>query len=97
MHFALDSAVVEAQNMLSSHGGFLTVAMYHHGETIYCNLILTHYHETKKRAHDSEVVRAKQVEPWCAQLQTSIGHQPADKSFASEPSLNPRPDPKSCN
>ena len=32
--FALDSAVVEAQKMLSSHGGFLTFAMYHHRETI---------------------------------------------------------------
>ena len=32
--FALDSAVVEAQKMLSSHEGFLTIAMYHYGETI---------------------------------------------------------------
>ena len=32
--FALDSAVVEAQKMLSLHGGFLTIAMYHHRETI---------------------------------------------------------------
>ena len=32
--FALDSAVVEAQTMLSSHGGFLAIAMYHHRETI---------------------------------------------------------------
>ena len=31
--FALDSAVVETKNMLSSHGGFLTIAMYHHRET----------------------------------------------------------------
>ena len=31
--FALDSAVVEAQNV-SSHGGFLTIAMYHHREII---------------------------------------------------------------
>ena len=30
---ALDSAVVEAQKMLCSHGGFLTIAMYHHRET----------------------------------------------------------------
>ena len=34
---ALDSAVDEAQKMLSSHGGFLTIAMYHHGETIESN------------------------------------------------------------
>ena len=27
--FALDSAVVEAQKLLCSHGGFLTIAMYH--------------------------------------------------------------------
>ena len=27
--FALDSAVDEAQTMLSLHGGFLTIAMYH--------------------------------------------------------------------
>ena len=32
--FALDSAVVEVQEMFSSHGGFLTNAMYHHGETL---------------------------------------------------------------
>ena len=36
MHFtgtksALDSAVVEVQEMFSSHGGHLTNAMYHHG------------------------------------------------------------------
>ena len=31
--FALDSAVVEVQEMFSSHGGHLTNAMYHHGET----------------------------------------------------------------
>ena len=30
--FALDSAVVEVQEMFSSHGGHLTNAMYHHGE-----------------------------------------------------------------
>ena len=32
--FALDSAVVEAQNMFSLHGGFLTIAMHHRRETI---------------------------------------------------------------
>ena len=31
--FALDSAVVEVQEIFSSHGGHLTNAMYHHGET----------------------------------------------------------------
>ena len=32
--FALDSAVVEVQEMFSSHGSLLTTAMYHHGETL---------------------------------------------------------------
>ena len=44
--------------MLSSHGGFLTIAMYHHRETIFIKL--THYDETEKRAHDSQ--RKPQVE-----------------------------------
>ena len=35
--FAIDSAVVEAHKMLNSHGGFLTIAMYHQRETIYSN------------------------------------------------------------
>ena len=30
--FALDSAVVEVQEMFSSHGGHLTNAMYYHGK-----------------------------------------------------------------
>ena len=43
-------------NMLSSYGGFQGIAMYHHRN----NLIkLTHYDETKKRAHDSQIVRAE--------------------------------------
>ena len=32
--FALDSAVVEVQELFSSHGGLLTNTMYHHGETL---------------------------------------------------------------
>ena len=32
--FALDSAVVEVQEMFSSHGSLLTNVMYHHGETL---------------------------------------------------------------
>ena len=32
--FALDSAVVEVQEMLGSHGSLLTIEMYHHGETL---------------------------------------------------------------
>ena len=35
--FALDSAVIEVQEMFSSHGGHLTNAMYHHGETLQSN------------------------------------------------------------
>ena len=31
--FALDSAVVEVQEMFISHVSLLTIAMYHHGET----------------------------------------------------------------
>ena len=30
--FALDSAVVEVQEMFSSHRSLLTIAMYHRGE-----------------------------------------------------------------
>ena len=56
--FALDSAVVEVQEMFSSHGRLLTIAMYHHGETLLIKL--THCDETKKRAHDSQIVRAKE-------------------------------------
>ena len=32
--FALDSAVVGAQKLFSSHGEFLTIAMYQYRETI---------------------------------------------------------------
>ena len=56
--FALDSAVVEVQEMFSSHEGHLTNAMYHHGETLYSKL--TYHDETKKMAHDSQIVRAKE-------------------------------------
>ena len=43
--------------MFSSHRSPLTIAMYHHGDTL---IKLTHYDETKKRAHDSKIVRAKE-------------------------------------
>ena len=55
--------------MLSLHEGFLTIAMYHHRELPkYCNasskrnnqIKLTHYDETKKKAHDSQIARAKE-------------------------------------
>ena len=31
---ALDSVVVKTQKVLNSHGSFLTIAMYHHRETV---------------------------------------------------------------
>ena len=43
--------------MFSSHGGHLTNAMYHHGETL---IKLLYHDETKKRAHDSQIGRAKE-------------------------------------
>ena len=52
---ALDSVVVKTQNFFSLHEGFLTIAMYHHRETIK----LTHYDETKKRAPYSQIVTIK--------------------------------------
>ena len=39
--------------MLSPHGGFLTIVMYH-------LIKLTRYDETKKKAHDPQIVRAKE-------------------------------------
>ena len=64
--------------MFSSHGSLLTIAM----NTL---INLTHYDETKKRAHDSQIVRAKE-NLTMAQLHVSIRHQATDKSFTSEPS-----------
>ena len=49
--------VVEVQEMFSSHGSLITIAMNHHGETLNK---LTHNDETKKRAHDSHIVIAKE-------------------------------------
>ena len=43
--------------MLSSHGRFLTIAIYHHKKDINQ---LTHYNETGKKAQDSQIVRAKE-------------------------------------
>ena len=56
--FALDSAVVEVQEMFSSHGSLLTNAMV----SPWSNTLikLTNYEETKKRAHDSQIVRGKE-------------------------------------
>ena len=56
--FALDSTVVEVQDMLNLHGSFLTNAVL----SSYRNTIikLTPYDETKKRAHNSKIARAKE-------------------------------------
>ena len=91
--------VVKTQKMFNSHGGFLTCAMHHHrAET---NLIkLTHYDETKKIAHGSQIVRAKkthQIKPLWAKPKSSIKHRPTNESFTSGPSLSLRPDPLSCS
>ena len=43
--------------MLSSHGILLTIAMYHHRDTI---IQLTQYDDTEKRAQDSQIVRANE-------------------------------------
>ena len=54
--FVLISAVVGVQEMFSSHGSLLAYTRYHHGEK---NQIKSaHYDERKKRAHDSQIVRA---------------------------------------
>ena len=53
------------------------------------NQINTHYDETKKKAHESQVARSK-VEPWLAQPKAS--HQPTNESFMSGPPLSLRPD-----
>ena len=55
--FALDSSVVEVQEMYSLHGGRLTNAMYHHGETLLSNL---HTMMKQQKSHDSQIVRAKE-------------------------------------
>ena len=49
----LDSAVVEGQEMFSSHGDLLTNAMYHHGETLYSN-------QRTMMKHNLQIVRAKE-------------------------------------
>ena len=54
--FDLDSAVVEVQEMFSSLGGHLTNAMYHHGKNTLNKLL--HHDETKKRAHNLQIVRS---------------------------------------
>ena len=45
--------MLKHKKVFSSHEGFLTTAMYHHRETILSN-------DTKKRVHDSQIVRAKE-------------------------------------
>ena len=75
--FALDSIVVITQKLFSSHGGFLTYAIYHHRETSQRNNLnkLTHYDETKKKG-SGLTVRAKenQVEPRWAKPKIASEH-----------------------
>ena len=58
---ALDSVTAKAQNLFSLHGDFLTIVMYSNVSSQRNNLIKsTHYDETKKRTHDTQIVRAKE-------------------------------------
>ena len=50
---ALDSFVVKTQILFNSHGGLITYVMHHHRVIIYSD-------KTKKKAHDSQIVRAKE-------------------------------------
>ena len=52
--------------MLSWHGGFLSIELYHH------QIKLTHYDKAKERAPDSQIVRAKE------NLKLSQGEIPFD-------------------
>ena len=73
---SLESAVVEAQKMSCLRGDFLTISMYHNGKKIK----FIYYDETKKMAHDSQIVKARKMNlsyGW-AQLQVSIRHRPTD-------------------
>ena len=55
--FALDAVVIKTK-LFSSHGGFLTNAVYHRREKN--GNKLTRYDETEKMEHDSQIVRAKE-------------------------------------
>ena len=55
----LDSVVT--QILFSSHGDFLTYVMHHYRKRL---IKLTQFDETKKRAHDSQIVRAKENINW---------------------------------
>ena len=47
--------------LFSSHGGYLTNAMYHHRETIKSNEhTMMKKAKKKKKAHDSHIARAKE-------------------------------------
>ena len=56
---ALDHIFVEAQTILSSQGGFLTIVIYHRREQIESNLH-NMMKQAWKRTHDSQIVRAKE-------------------------------------
>ena len=50
--------LLKYKKMFSSHRGHLTNAMYHHGKNTLIKLL--HHDETKKKAHDSQIVRAEE-------------------------------------
>ena len=54
--FALDYIVVKTQNWCSLHGSFLTLQCINTENDL---IRLTHYEDTKKTAHDSQIARAK--------------------------------------
>ena len=62
--FALDSAVVEVQEMFSSHGGHLINAMCHHGET--CKTVLPLETSSANQLRIYQICKKKNVKciPW---------------------------------
>ena len=77
--FALGSVVVKTQTCLARMKGFLTIAMYERNNIIK----YTHYDETKQKAHDLQIVRAK------GNLKLSYdGSRQKQKSGTNQPKLN---------
>ena len=64
--------------MLSSHGGFLTSTVHHRRDK---QSKLTHYGETEKGAHDSQIVRAKE------NLKLSHGGPSYSQALGTNPSI----------
>ena len=55
---AKSSPKAPSQNLFNSHGGFLNDTTHHHRKNNITKL--TPYDKTKKMAHDSQIVRAKE-------------------------------------